>query len=125
MFNQEMYKLGSHRSVIRELFEFGKKRMAEVGADKVYDFSLGNPNVPAPECVRAAIKELADLPDSTIIHGYTSAQGDAGVRKAIADSINARFGAGVSPDAVYMTCGPRHRSQSLSTLCAKTATSSC
>lgn len=105
MFNQEMYKLGSHRSVIRELFEFGKKRMAEVGADKVYDFSLGNPNVPAPECVRAAIKELADLPDSTIIHGYTSAQGDAGVRKAIADSINARFGAGVSPDAVYMTCG--------------------
>ena len=105
MFNQDMYKLGSHRSVIRELFEFGKKRMAEVGADKVYDFSLGNPNVPAPECVRQAILELTQRPDSTSLHGYTSAQGDAAVRKAVADSINRRFGAGVSPDAIYMTCG--------------------
>lgn len=105
MFNQDMYKLGSHRSVIRELFEFGKKRMAEVGADKVYDFSLGNPNVPAPESVRQAILELTERPDSTSLHGYTSAQGDAAVRKAVADSINRRFGAGVSPDAIYMTCG--------------------
>ena len=83
MYNSEMYKLGSHRSVIRELFEFGKKRMAEVGADKVYDFSLGNPNVPAPECVKKAVLDLVSMPDSTVLHGYTSAQGDAAVRKAI------------------------------------------
>lgn len=105
MYNSEMYKLGSHRSVIRELFEFGKKRMAEVGADKVYDFSLGNPNVPAPECVKKAVLDLVSMPDSTVLHGYTSAQGDAAVRKAIADSINRRFGADVTPDLIYMTCG--------------------
>ena len=105
MFNRTMYELGSHRSVIRELFEFGKKRAAEVGADKVYDFSLGNPNVPAPDGVKAAAEKLLSLTDNTLLHGYTSAQGDATVRKAVADNINARFGAGVSPDFIYMTCG--------------------
>ena len=74
MYNSKMYELGSKRSVIRELFEFGKKRAAEVGADKVYDFSLGNPNVPAPECVREAIAELNAVKDTTLLHGYTSAQ---------------------------------------------------
>ena len=105
MYNKTMYELGSHRSVIRDLFEFGKKRAAEVGADKVYDFSLGNPNVPAPDGVRAAAEKLLAMPDNTVLHGYTSAQGDAEVRKAVADNINARFGAGVSPDFIYMTCG--------------------
>lgn len=105
MFNKTMYELGTHRSVIRELFEFGKKRAAEVGADKVYDFSLGNPNVPAPACVKESAERLLAMSDNTVLHGYTSAQGDADVRKAVADSINARFGAGVSPDMIYMTCG--------------------
>lgn len=105
MYNDTMYKLGSHRSVIRELFEYGKKRAAEVGADKVYDFSLGNPNVPAPDCVKEAAVKLLNETDGAAVHGYTSAQGDAAVRKAIADNINARFGAGVSPDAIYMTAG--------------------
>lgn len=104
-FNKDMHGLGSKRSVIRELFEFGKKRMAEVGEDKVYDFSLGNPNVPAPECVRSALQEFIAYPDSTLIHGYTSAQGDLAVRKAVADNINTRFGAGVGADNIYMTCG--------------------
>lgn len=105
MYNKTMYELGSHRSVIRDLFEFGKKRAAEVGADKVYDFSLGNPNVPAPDGVKEAAERLLAMPDNTVLHGYTSAQGDAEVRKAVADSINERFGAGVSPDLIYMTCG--------------------
>ncbi len=105
MYNKTMYELGSHRSVIRDLFEFGKKRAAEVGADKVYDFSLGNPNVPAPDGVKEAAERLLAMPDNTVLHGYTSAQGDADVRKAVADSINERFGAGVSPDFIYMTCG--------------------
>ncbi len=105
MYNKTMYELGSHRSVIRDLFEFGKKRAAEVGADKVYDFSLGNPNVPAPDGVKEAAERLLAMPDNTVLHGYTSAQGDAEVRKAVADNINARFGAGVSPDLIYMTCG--------------------
>lgn len=105
MVNSEMLKLGTKRSVIRELFEFGKKRAAEAGADKVYDFSLGNPNVPAPECVRRAMEKYAEYPDSAAVHGYTSAQGDAAVRKVIADSINARFGTRVSENELYMTCG--------------------
>lgn len=105
MYNKTMYELGSHRSVIRDLFEFGKKRAAEVGADKVYDFSLGNPNVPAPDGVKEAAERLLAMPDNTVLHGYTSAQGDADVRKAVADNINARFGTGVSPDFIYMTCG--------------------
>lgn len=105
MYNKTMYELGSHRSVIRDLFEFGKKRAAEVGADKVYDFSLGNPNVPAPDGVKEAAERLLAMPDNTVLHGYTSAQGDAEVRKTVADSINERFGAGVSPDFIYMTCG--------------------
>ena len=105
MYNKTMYELGSHRSVIRDLFEFGKKRAAEVGADKVYDFSLGNPNVPAPDGVKEAAERLLAMPDNTVLHGYTSAQGDAEVRKAVADSINERFGTGIFPDLIYMTCG--------------------
>lgn len=105
MYNKTMYELGSHRSVIRDLFEFGKKRAAEVGADKVYDFSLGNPNVPAPDGVKEVAERLLAMPDNTVLHGYTSAQGDAEVRKAVADNINARFGTGISPDLIYMTCG--------------------
>ncbi len=105
MYNKTMYGLGSRRSVIRELFEYGKKRAAEVGADKVYDFSLGNPNVPAPACVNEAVREILSTENSTAVHGYTSAQGDAGVRKTIADSLNRRFGSSVSPDMIYMTAG--------------------
>ena len=105
MFNEKMVGLGSKRSVIRELFEYGKKRAAEVGADKVYDFSLGNPSVPAPACVNEAITEILATHPSIAVHGYTSAQGDATVRKAVADYINDRFSCGVSADDIYMTCG--------------------
>ncbi|MBO7178398.1 MAG: pyridoxal phosphate-dependent aminotransferase [Clostridia bacterium] len=105
MYNEKMRYLGSVRSVIRELFEFGKKRAQEVGADKVYDFSLGNPSVPAPKCVNDTIKELVENYPSTLLHGYTSAQGDLSVRKAIADYINERFNVGVNADSIYMTVG--------------------
>lgn len=105
MYNERMYKLGSNRSVIRELFEYGKIMAEKVGAENVFDFSLGNPNVPAPEEVRDALKELINQPDSTVIHGYTSAQGDFSVRKTIADYINERFSVGITPDLVYMTVG--------------------
>ncbi len=73
---EDMYKLGSQRSAIRELFEYGKKRAAEVGAENVYDFSLGNPTVPAPDCVNETVRELTHTLDSISLHGYTSAQGD-------------------------------------------------
>ena len=104
-YNQKMFGLGSKRSIIREIFEYSKTRAAEIGAENVYDFSLGNPSVPAPAEVNNAIRELLDTENSVTLHGYTSAQGDAGVRKAIADRIKAKFGIDISPNLLYMTCG--------------------
>lgn len=105
MFNEKMYALGSKRSVIREIFEYCKTRASEIGADKVFDFSIGNPSVPAPKELTDAILKLVSEQDPVSLHGYTSAQGDATVREAIASDINARFGAGVSANNIYMTCG--------------------
>lgn len=105
MISNEMLQLGTKRSVIREIFEYGKIRAGEIGAENVYDFSLGNPNVPAPECVKEALLELLNANDSNVLHSYTSAQGDAGVRKTIADSINERFGTHVTANHIYMTVG--------------------
>ena len=104
-FNQKMYGLGSKRSVIRELFEYGKKRSAEIGEENVYDFSLGNPSVAPPEQVKQAIEELLNKENSVSLHGYTSAQGDFNTRKVISDGINKRFNLNLSPDNIYMTCG--------------------
>ena len=104
-YNQKMYGLGSKRSIIREIFEYSKTRSAEIGAENVYDFSLGNPSVPAPAEVNDTIRALLDTESSVLLHGYTSAQGDANVRKTIADNINQRFGVGISPNQIYMTCG--------------------
>ena len=104
-YNQKMYGLGSKRSIIREIFEYSKTRAKEIGAENVFDFSLGNPSVPAPKEVNETVKTLLDTESAVLLHGYTSAQGDANVRKTIADSINSRFGVGISPDGIYMTCG--------------------
>ena len=103
--NERMYALGSKRSEIRELFEYGKKRIAEVGAENVFDFSIGNPSVPAPDCVKEALSELVMNGDPVALHGYTSAQGDAAVRKACADYINKTHGMNCTADDFYMTCG--------------------
>ena len=105
MLPQDMLALGTKRSAIRELFEYGKLRKAQVGEDKVYDFSLGNPSIPAPKDVDDAIKELVDGGNSVLLHGYSSAQGDANVRKTIADYLNKTHGTSFSPDNLYMTCG--------------------
>ncbi|MBD5631684.1 MAG: pyridoxal phosphate-dependent aminotransferase [Clostridia bacterium] len=105
MINEKNVQLGKVRSSIRELFEYGKKRKAEIGAENVFDFSLGNPSVPAPPEVNAALKEIIDTCDPVVLHGYTSAQGDYGVRKTVADHINARFKTSLDADCIYMTCG--------------------
>ena len=103
--NQRMFGLGSKRSVIRETFEYGKKRAAEVGAENVYDFSLGNPSVAPPQVVEDTLAALLKEEDSTALHGYTSAQGDAGVREAIAAYIRKTHGAECDANLIYMTCG--------------------
>lgn len=104
MINQRMYELGNEPSAIRELFAYGIARKAEIGADNVFDFSLGNPSVPAPDEVRQAALEL--LEDTTgRIHGYTPAQGAPSVRAAIAASLNRRFGTAYAAEHLYMTVG--------------------
>lgn len=105
MLNEKMYALGSRRSIIREIFEYCKTRASEIGKDKVFDFSIGNPSVEPPKEIREAISRLNEREDSVTLHGYTSAQGDASVRAAIADDIMHRFGVPVSKDRIYMTCG--------------------
>ena len=100
-----MLGLGNKRSVIREIFEYGNKRRSEIGAENVYDFSLGNPSIPAPEKVKETLISLIENTEPTKLHGYTSAQGDLGVRTAICDNINERFNVGATPNLIYMTCG--------------------
>ena len=102
---EDMYQLGSQRSAIRELFEYGKQRAAVVGAENVYDFSLGNPTVPAPDCVNETIRDLTHKLDSISLHGYTSAQGDIETRQAIADYLNKTYETAFSADNFYLTMG--------------------
>ncbi len=104
MISEECYELGSKSSIIRKIFSFGLKRKAQVGADKVYDFSLGNPSIPAPDTVKKAILELLEQPAEEI-HAYSPAPGDAAVRKTIAESLNRRFGESFTGDNIFMTCG--------------------
>lgn len=104
MVSNKMYELGSKRSTIRELFEYGKRRAQEIGRENVYDFSIGNPSVPAPECVKKALIEvLEDEPAK--VHGYTSAEGDVQTRQAIADDLNRRYATSYSAQNLFMTCG--------------------
>ena len=105
MINQKTVKLGTVRSSIRELFEYGKKRKAEIGEDKVFDFSIGNPSVSAPTEVSDALIEIIKTYDPVFLHGYTSAQGDYSVRKTLAEYINARFDTLLDADCLYLTCG--------------------
>lgn len=102
---EDMYRLGSQRSVIRDLFEYGKKLAAEIGAENVYDFSLGNPTVPAPDCVNETIRSLTQTLDGMTLHGYTSAQGDEETRQAVADYLNQTHGTRFKADDFYMAMG--------------------
>lgn len=104
MVSKRMLQLGTARSVIRELFEYGNQRAKEVGRENVFDFSLGNPSVPAPDAVNEnAIRILQEQPE--VIHCYTSAQGDAAARQRFADSLNRRFGGDYTADQFYITVG--------------------
>ena len=105
MLPEKTVALGTSRSVIRELFEYGKQRAAIVGSENVFDFSIGNPSVPAPESVGKAAVELLTATDPVVIHGYTSANGDQEVRQLLAQSINRRFGTEFHSENLYLTAG--------------------
>ena len=95
---------GAARSCIRTLAEYGAVRKKEIGAENVYDFSLGNPSIPAPDCVNGAIAELLKG-DSVALHGYTTAAGVVSLREKIAEELNGRYGTHLTPDHLYVTCG--------------------
>ena len=105
MINETAYLLGSNRSCIRDLFEYGCARAAVVGRENVFDYSLGNPSIPAPKEVDQAIRDILNDTDSLAMHGYTSAIGDLATRQAIADDLNSRYHAGVRPQDLFIGCG--------------------
>ncbi len=105
MVNQNAYALGANRSCIRDLFEFGRQRAAIVGPENVYDYSLGNPSIPAPKEVNEAVHQILNEMDSLLVHGYTSAVGDYDARKAISVGLIARDGASTRPVLFFLGCG--------------------
>ena len=105
MLNETAYTLGSNRSCIRELFEYGRKQAAIVGPENVFDYSLGNPSIPTPPEVNQAIRDILGDTDSLALHGYTSAVGDYETRKAISDDLNRRYGAQTQPEDFFLGCG--------------------
>lgn len=105
MINQKMYELGTKKSTIRTIFEFGRKRAAEVGEENIYDFSLGNPNVPTPEYVKDAAIDILTNMEPSAVHGYTVAPGNPEVRKALAASVNKRFGTEFTANNFFITAG--------------------
>ncbi|WP_282209073.1 pyridoxal phosphate-dependent aminotransferase [Parvibacter caecicola] len=104
MINEAMYALGDEPSAIRELFAYGLKRKAEIGDGKVFDFSIGNPSVPAPAAVKEAILALMEE-DPVTLHGYSPAAGDLQVKQVIADAISRKFGVTATPGQLYLTAG--------------------
>ena len=105
MINETAQALGTNRSCIRELFEYGRSRAAIVGEENVFDYSLGNPSIPAPKAVDQAIRDIMSDTDTLKVHGYTTAVGDLATRKAIAEDLNARFDAGATPGDIFIGCG--------------------
>ncbi|MBP3816647.1 MAG: pyridoxal phosphate-dependent aminotransferase [Firmicutes bacterium] len=105
MISKKMQPLVANNSVIRAMFEEGQKMAKEFGAENVFDFSLGNPNVPAPKEVNQAIIDIVTNVDPVKVHGYMSNAGFPETRKAVADNLNRRFGTGFNENNIIMTVG--------------------
>ena len=105
MVSEEMYRLGTKKSTIRSIFEYGRQRTAEVGAENVFDFSLGNPNVSAPDFIRDAAVDILMHNDPIEVHGYTIAPGKPEVRETIAADLSKRLDMRVAGKNLFMTAG--------------------
>lgn len=104
-FNKEMYGLGAAPSVIREIANFAWARAEVVGPENVYDFSIGNPSVPAPAEVQEAMLKIINEQDPTGYHSYTPGPGAPDTRAAVAENLTKRFGVEFTMDDIYMTVG--------------------
>lgn len=105
MVSAQMYELGTKKSTIRTIFEYGQKRAAEVGAENVFDFSLGNPNVPTPDFIRDTAVDILTHSDPMEVHGYTIAPGKPQVREILAADLKKRFGLEVAGKNLFLTAG--------------------
>ena len=105
MVNQKFYQLGTAPSVIRELFAYGLEQAQVVGPENVFDYSLGNPSIPAPAKVNQSIHDILNDTDSIKVHGYSMACGFDAAREAIAANLNCRFGMELKPGNLFLTCG--------------------
>ena len=103
--NKESLHYGQQRSAIRELFDYGQIKAKEIGAENIFDFSIGNPSIPPPAEVQAAFLELLQERDPQALHSYTSSAGDMTVRQSIADSLNRRYKTNYAGSNIFMTCG--------------------
>ena len=105
MINPQSLALGTKRNTIMELADYGRSRAAIIGKENVFDFSIGNPSIPAPPEVNAAILDIIQNMDSLAVHSYTSTMGDMKTRTVIADDMNARFGCKASAEELLLCCG--------------------
>ena len=105
MFNRQAYEMGAAPNQIRQIFEYGRQQAKLLGPERVYDFSLGNPSIPAPEKVNRSIHHLLDTESSIRIHGYTSGVGGDPLREAVAKNLSERFGVKARMENVFISCG--------------------
>ena len=105
MVNQTFYELGTAPSVIRQLFAYGLEQAKVVGKENVFDYSLGNPSIPAPKKVNESIHKVVDETDSIQLHGYSMAAGFEEPREAIAADLARRFGLDIRGSELFLTCG--------------------
>ena len=105
MINRKLYEIGTEPSVIRALFAYGLEKSKEVGSENVYDYSLGNPSIPAPEKVNQTIRQLTENVDSLSLHGYSMAACFENVRETVAGVLSRRFSYPIRGSDLFFTCG--------------------
>ena len=105
MFNRQAYEMGAAPNQIRQIFEYGRQQAKLIGAENVYDFSLGTPSIPAPASVNESIHRLLETESSIRIHGYTSGVGGDVLREAVARNLTKRFGVKAKMEDIFITCG--------------------
>lgn len=105
MYNQTAYEMGTNRCAIRDLAEYGAARAQIIGAENVFDFTIGNPSLPAPKEIEEAVADILKNMGSLRAHSYTSAPGDLAARAAIAEDLNRRYGTSITPQELFLGCG--------------------
>ena len=105
MYNKTAYEMGTNGCTIRELAAYGAARAQIVGEENVFNFTIGNPSLPAPREVTDTVRDILDNMDNLAIHSYTNANGSLAAREAISKDLNDRFGTDITADELFLGCG--------------------